>query len=209
MNIYSLNGVKLNTMEEELILKFEEISKKYTLISKNRHLFEFKLVKDNRYSVISICPYIINKIIWIYVNDIFEKIPNQTEKDYLITHELGHVEQQFEKDPITIEEHKYNLHNEFSIFNLLTVILFCISSYIFTLLTLSILSESLKFHLRKRKSEYDADIKAVNILKTKEGANLFLNREIYPSYMYYLYSGDFLNHPFSSYRLREIEKISV
>jgi len=184
---------------EELTLKFEEISKKYTLISENRHLFEFKFIKDNKYSLISICPYIVDKIIWIYINDVFEKLP---EKDFLIAHELAHVEQQFEKDPITIEEHKYNLHNEFSIFNLLTMILFCVSSHIFSLLILSILSESLKFHLRKRKSEYDADRKAVNILKTKEGANIFLNREIYPSYMYYLYCGDFLNHPFSSYRLK-------
>lgn len=64
--------------------------------------------------------------------------------------------------------------------------------------------DTIKYILNKRKIEYDADKRAINVLKTNSGAIKFLSRPLYKNYIHFLKSCDWITHPYNIYRLEYV-----
>jgi len=206
-------------MEKYKII-IEELSNKFDHIKSNKHLFKFNVLNNDNISLSEIHPFIVKDDnedkINIYINMKMLNYLDTEEITFILAHELAHLEQ-FLENPYNITYSECELHalrSNFTKFRLIIapiliyksiklqnkfLLLVGMGLQIFNLL-------SIKLLLKRRNLEYDADKKAINILKTKTGGIKFTSRKLYKSYIDFLKSEDWITHPFNSYRLSELLK---
>jgi hypothetical protein len=198
----------MNTYKEII----EDIADKFQLIKEHRHLFEFDIKNNDNICVANICPCVYNGKVEMEINvKIMDCIPID-ERDYILAHELAHLEQFFvNHNDIGFSSflHENTLQSSWGIVRLILAPLLIVAKPNLMLLSLGIGLQafntvSINFHLKKRNLEYDADERAIKILKTNTGAVKFLTRDLYKGYINFLKSGDWMTHPSNKSRLLRV-----